>query len=41
MANVPQDHAGRGESFCTAILSTSLYWGRVGGGRSLEVKDSS
>jgi len=34
MANVSHDHDGNGASFWAAILSTLLYGGRVGKGRS-------
>jgi len=40
IANVPQDQAGKGASFWTAIRSTLLDVGRVGGGSPLWVKDS-
>jgi len=34
LANMPHDPGGRGVSFRTAILSTLMYEGRVGGGES-------
>jgi len=39
MANLPHDHAGKGASFWTAILSTLLYAGRVGKESPPWVKD--
>ena len=37
IANVPRDHAGRGGSFCIAILLNLLYRGRVGGESSRDI----